>query len=47
MTTHWVHVALSWGIVTATFAALALGAFVRHRTAGARLRQLDPRGDRE
>jgi hypothetical protein len=45
MTTHWLHVTLSWGIVALTFGALALGAFGRHRAAAARLKQLDPRGE--
>lgn len=47
MTTHWLHVSLSWGITAAVFGALALGAFLRHRAAQARLKQLDPRGERE
>jgi hypothetical protein len=45
MTTHWLHVTLSWGVVALAFGALALGAFFRHRVAAARLKQLDPRGD--
>lgn len=47
MTTHWLHVALSWGVTVLVFGALALGAFLRHRAAAARLKQLDPRGERE
>jgi hypothetical protein len=47
MTTHWLHVTLSWGITSAVFCALAIGAFLRHRAAATRLRQLDPRGERE
>lgn len=43
MTTHWLHVTLSWGAVALVFGALALGAVVRHRAAAARLKQLDPR----
>jgi hypothetical protein len=46
VTTHWLHVALSWGITAAAFGGLALGAFLRHRAAAARLAQLDPRGER-
>jgi hypothetical protein len=38
---------LSWGVTALVFGGLALGAFVRHRAAAARLRQLDPRGERE
>jgi hypothetical protein len=45
MTTHWLHVTLSWGAVSLAFGALAVGAFLRHRRATARLRQLDPRGE--
>ncbi len=44
MTAHWLHVALSWGITAVVFGAMALGAWLRHRAAAARLRQLDPRG---
>ena len=44
MTTHWVHDTLSWGITAMVFGGLALGAFLRHRAAVTRLRQLDPRG---
>jgi hypothetical protein len=47
MTTHWLHVTLSWGLTAGAFGALALGAFLRHRAAATRLRQLDPRGERE
>lgn len=47
MTTHWLHVSLSWGITALAFGGLALGAFLRHRDAAARLKQLDPRGERE
>jgi hypothetical protein len=47
MTTHWLHVTLSWGLTAGAFCALALGAFLRHRAAATRLRQLDPRGERD
>ena len=47
MTTHWLHVALSWGLTAAVFGGLAIGAFLRQRTAAARLAQLDPRGGRD
>jgi heme exporter protein CcmD len=46
MTTHWLHVILSWGVTALVFGGLAAGAVLRHRAAAARLRQLDPRGDR-
>jgi hypothetical protein len=46
MTTHWLHVTLSWGVTALVFGALGVGAFIRHRAADARLRQLDPRGER-
>jgi heme exporter protein CcmD len=46
MSTHWLHVALSWGLSALAFGGLAIGAFLRQRAAAARLRQLDPRGDR-
>ncbi|WP_137179299.1 heme exporter protein CcmD [Roseomonas sp. AR75] len=47
MTTHWLHVSLSWGVTALVFGGLAVGAFLRHRAAAARLKQLDPRGERE
>lgn len=47
MTTHWLHVSLSWGITALVFGGLAVGAFLRHRAAAARLKQLDPRGERD
>ncbi|WP_372622887.1 heme exporter protein CcmD [Falsiroseomonas sp.] len=47
MTTHWLHVSLSWAITALVFGGLAFGAFLRHRTAAARLKQLDPRGERD
>jgi heme exporter protein CcmD len=47
MTTHWLHVTLSWGITVLVFGGLAVGAFLRHRAASARLKQLDPRGERD
>lgn len=46
MTTHWLHVTLSWALTGGVFVALALGAALRHRAAAARLRALDPRGER-
>jgi heme exporter protein CcmD len=47
MTTHWLHVTLSWGITALVFGGLAVGAFLRQRAASSRLKQLDPRGERE
>ncbi len=46
MTTHWLHVTLSWALTAVVFGWLAIGAFLRQRAAAARLRQLDPRGER-
>ncbi|MGG5820307.1 heme exporter protein CcmD [Falsiroseomonas sp. HW251] len=46
MSTHGLHVALSWGVTAAVFGAFAISAFLRQRSAEARLKQLDPRGDR-
>jgi heme exporter protein CcmD len=46
MSTHWLHVTLSWGITAVVFGGFAIGAFLRQRAAAARLAQLDPRGDR-
>jgi hypothetical protein len=47
MTTHWLHVTISWALTLGVFGALAGGAFLRQRAAAARLRELDPRGERE
>jgi heme exporter protein CcmD len=47
MTAHWVHVMLSWGLTALLFGGLAVGALLRHRAAAMRLRELDPRGERE
>ena len=41
MTNHWLHVVLSWGVVLGVFAALALSAMSRHRTAKRQLAQLE------
>jgi hypothetical protein len=46
MTTHWLHVTLSWGLTLLAFTGLGLGAFLRHRAAARRLAKLDPRGDK-
>jgi uncharacterized membrane protein YsdA (DUF1294 family) len=46
MTAHLWHVAISWALALGGFGALAVAATVRHRTAAARLKQLDPRGGR-
>jgi len=45
MTTHWLHVTLSWGLTALVFGGLAAGAFLRQRAAAARLKQLDRRGN--
>jgi len=47
MSTHWIHIVASWGLTGAVFAALAIGAVIRHRSARALLKQLDPRGGRD
>ncbi|MBU8542943.1 MULTISPECIES: heme exporter protein CcmD [Roseomonadaceae] len=47
MTMHWTHIALSWGGTLAVFAALAISAVLRQRQAVAKLKRLDPRGERE
>jgi hypothetical protein len=43
VSTHWAHVAASWGLTVVAFGAMALGAWLRHRAARRRLLQLDPR----
>ena len=45
MTLHWIHITASWGLVGATFAALAIAAVLRQRAATATLKRLDPRGE--
>jgi hypothetical protein len=47
MSTHLLHVALSWGITVVVFGGFAAGAFIRQRNAAALLKQLDPRGGRD
>jgi hypothetical protein len=46
MSLHWVHVAAGYAMVLAAFLAMALGSALRHRAAGRRLAQLDPRAAR-
>ncbi len=41
MSTHWLHVALSWAAVLSVFAILAISASGRHRAAKRQLAQLD------
>jgi heme exporter protein CcmD len=41
MTTHWLHVLLSWGAVLSVFAILAISALSRHRAAKRQLAQLE------
>ena len=43
MTLHWAHVAAGYALVLGSFAALGLGAALRHRGARRRLALLDPR----
>lgn len=40
---HWGYVTLGYAAVLGGFAALSLGALLRHRAAQRRLRLLDPR----
>ncbi|MGK7869641.1 heme exporter protein CcmD [Falsiroseomonas sp. E2-1-a20] len=46
MTTHWIHISASWAGTLAVFAALAISAVLRQRQAVAKLKRLDPRGER-
>jgi hypothetical protein len=46
MTLHWWHIAISYLLTFGVFAALAIGAALRHRAARRMLAMLDPRGDR-
>jgi len=41
MSTHWLHVTLSWGTVLSVFAILAISALGRHRAAKRQLAQLE------
>jgi hypothetical protein len=43
MSTHWWHVALSWGTALALFAGLAVSAMARHRAARLALARLERR----
>jgi heme exporter protein CcmD len=43
MSTHWLHVTLSWGVVALAFGALVAVALSRHAAAKRRLAQLEPR----
>jgi hypothetical protein len=47
MSTHWIHITASWGLTLGVFGVLALGAVLRHRSASAALKRLDPRGGRD
>jgi hypothetical protein len=47
MSTHLLHVVISWALSLGVFAALGIAAVLRHRAASARLRQLDPRAGRD
>ena len=40
MSTHWLHIALSWGIALSVFAALGWAALARHRAAKRALERL-------
>ncbi len=41
LSTHWIHVLLSWGAVLGVFAILAISAMGRHRAAKRQLAQLE------
>jgi len=43
MSTHWLHVTLSWGVVAIAFAALVAASFARHAAAKRRLAELEKR----
>ncbi|MGG5809849.1 hypothetical protein [Falsiroseomonas sp. CW058] len=43
MSTHLLHVVISWALSLGVFGAMGVAAALRHRAAAARLRQLDPR----
>jgi hypothetical protein len=45
MTTHWVHITVSWAGTLLVFGGLAVAAMLRQRQAVAKLKQLDPRGE--
>ena len=38
---HWMSVAVAWGLAVVGFGGLALGAALRHRAAARRLRELE------
>ena len=46
MSLHWMHVTAAYALVVGGFAALAVGAALRHRAARRRLDALDPRAAR-
>ena len=43
MSTHWWHIAASWGAALALFAVLAISAMARHRAARTALARLERR----
>ena len=43
MSTHWVHITVSYVLVLGGFLALAVATMLRHGAAKRRLAQLDPR----
>ncbi|MBU8537144.1 heme exporter protein CcmD [Falsiroseomonas tokyonensis] len=47
MTSHWIHITISWAGTLLVFASLAIAAVLRQRQAQAKLKRLDPRGERE
>ncbi|WP_439599336.1 hypothetical protein [Falsiroseomonas sp.] len=45
MTSHWIHISVSWAGTLLVFGGLATFAVLRQRRAAARLQQLDPRSE--
>ena len=43
MSTHWLHITVSYALVVGGFLAMALATMARHAAAKRRLAQLDPR----
>lgn len=47
MTLHWIHVSISWAGTLVVFAVMAVASVLRQRQAVAKLKQIDPRGERD
>ena len=46
MSTHWLHITISYALVVGGFLALGIATVARHAAAKHRLAQLDPRASR-